>query len=290
MQLDDGPRDDLGELELDPGAPPERELDFESEPDEGPNWPLIWVVILLLVALVGVYFGFFRGRQKALEATAPQASEAPAAAPSVAEPAASEEPDIELPTLAASDAVVRELVSQLSDHPRLATWLAPDELVRAFVAAVDNIAEGKSPRTHLRALEPAGGFESVDKSGLTVVDSSSYRRYQGLAQLFESLDSADVASLYRTLEPLMAEAYRDLGYPSRDFGAVLARAVNELVATPLPSGDIALVPKVSSFEFADPSLEKLSQAQKHLLRMGPDNARRVQRKLAEIRDELGLEP
>jgi hypothetical protein len=39
--------------------------------------------------------------------------------------------------------------------------------------------------------------------------------------------------------------------------------------------------------FADPELEALSAAEKHLLRMGPENARQVQEKLSELAELLG---
>ena len=44
----------------------------------------------------------------------------------------------------------REVANELSSHPRLTSWLATDELIRKLVAAIDNIAEGESPRPHLR--------------------------------------------------------------------------------------------------------------------------------------------
>ena len=289
MHLDDDRQEDFSDLRLDGGSTessvPPIELDERSE---GPNWPLIWVAVLLVVAILGVYFGFFRGRQQAVQVEAPETPPPAVESPRPEPPVAAEEP-IELPGLDASDAVVRELVSRLTEHPRLATWLATDELVRRFAVAVDNVAEGRSPRRHLPFLAPSDSFVAGDRSGLTVVDASSYRRYEDPARLFASLDAAAVAKLYRTLSPLLAEAYRDLGYPSRDFDATLARAIDELISTPIPQGEVALVPKVSSYEFADPSLEKLSPAQKHLVRMGPANARTIQRKLTEIRDELGLD-
>ncbi len=49
-----------------------------------------------------------------------------------------------------------------------------------------------------------------------------------------------------------------------------------------------LEPAVDAYEFVDPALESLSPAQKHLLRMGPDNARLVREKLREIADLLEL--
>lgn len=289
MQLDDDSREDVKDLELDQESPESLDSSYDFDRDRGgPNWALIWVGVLLLAAVVGVYFGFFRGRQQAAEAPAPEpppASEAPAPAV-VAEP----EQEIELPALDASDAAVRELVSQLSEHPQLVRWLATEELVRKFAVAIDNIAEGKSPRQHLNVLAPSEDFAVADRDGQTVLAAASYRRYDAPARVLGSLDAAAVAKLYGTVAPLMAEAYRDLGYPNRDFDATMARAIGELVSTPIPEGDVVLLPKVSSYEFADPALEALSPAQKHLLRMGPENARTVQRKLAEIRDEIGLEP
>lgn len=289
MRLDDEPRDDIGDLKLDDDSPVLGEPQFGADRDRRkPNWPLIWVGVLLLAAILGVYFGFFRGRERTPEPAAPSTAAAPAPSATEPEARAPRESAIELPALDASDALVRELVGKLSEHPKLAAWLASDELLRRFAVAVDNVAEGKSPRRHLTFLDPGDDFESVYKNGLAVVDAQSYARYDAPAQLFASLDAAEVARLYRSLEPLIDAAYRDLGYPDRNFDDTLAAAIEELLATPIPESDVALLPKVSSFEFADPSLEKLSPAQKHLLRMGPQNARRIQRKLTEIRDELGL--
>ena len=151
MKLDDEPRDTLGELELETESPNSGDSGFDDD-ERRPNWPLIWVVIILLAALVGVYFGFFRGRQKATEAAAPEATAAPAPAPA-AEPAPGDDAaTLDLPELDASDVFVRELVGELSEHPRLAGWLATDELLRRFAVAVDNVAEGKSPGQHLACL------------------------------------------------------------------------------------------------------------------------------------------
>jgi hypothetical protein len=43
-------------------------------------------------------------------------------------------------TLKTSDVVVRELVAELSSRPELVAWLANEDLVRRFVAAVDDSA------------------------------------------------------------------------------------------------------------------------------------------------------
>ena len=60
-----------------------------------------------------------------------------------AEPARPAEP---LPPLEASDGWVRVEASGLSKRPAFEEWLLADDLIRRFVASVDEIAIGNSPR------------------------------------------------------------------------------------------------------------------------------------------------
>ena len=60
-----------------------------------------------------------------------------------------------------------------------------------------------------------------------------------------------------------------------------------LLATPVPTGREALIQPSVRFLYQDETLEGLDSAQKQLMRMGPDNARRVQQKLRELETALG---
>ena len=166
--------------------------------------------------------------------------------------------------------------------------LIPDHLVRRFTAGVVNIAEGASPRNHVSHLAPSGRFQTTEAGGKTVIDVAGYHRYDKLAATFDSLDAAGVADLYHDLKPLLQESYRELGYPAGDFDEVLSRAIGHLLDVPAVESRIDLVPTVNGFDLADPALQNLSAAQKHLLRMGPDNTRMIQGKLAAIVAEIGL--
>jgi hypothetical protein len=104
-----------------------------------------------------------------------------------------------------------------------------------------------------------------------------------------SLDAERCAALYRRAKPLVEEAFRALGPGEEPFDDRLARGVRVLLATPLPTGDEELVQPKVFYEYADPALESLEPAQKHLLRMGPANARRIQEKLRELASALGIE-
>jgi len=233
--------------------------------------------VLALAVIGGAGWYWFRGRTPAQPLPAAGAPPAMAARPAP--------PATDLPSLDASDEFVRDVVGQLSSHPQLARWLVTDDLVRHFVAAVVTIAHGGSPAPQVEFLRPGGTFDVVGTGGRTVADPASYRRYALVTEAFISLDTEGTARLYHDLEPLFDRAYHELGFTDSSFTDALTRAMRSLVAVEIPSRPPALVPSDSAattWAFADPALEARSPAVKHLLRLGPENARRVQEKLAEL--------
>jgi len=72
------------------------------------------------------------------------------------------------------------------------------------------------------------------------------------------------------------------------FEEALARAMDNLLAVEVPEGPLEVREAVGRYVYTDPGLEGLTPAAKHLLRMGPENARLVQDKLRQIQSELDL--
>ncbi len=242
---------------------------------------IIGLVVAGLVACsVFIYFQIMRGMT-------PDGSPAPIAPPAPAPAAPSAPPPaIEVPPLDASDEVVRSLAETLSEHPRLAAWVAPDNLVRRFVAAVVDVANGESPRPHVGHLAPERAFGVREREGALLIDSGSFGRYDTFTTVVDSLDEETALELHRQLKPLFDEAYRDLGYPGGNFDAALAKAIDRVLQAPIPAGNLSVRRRVSTYRFADPDLEALGPVEKHLIRMGPANARRVQAKLRDLRAAL----
>jgi hypothetical protein len=184
------------------------------------------------------------------------------------------------------------LARALSTHPLYALWLAQTELVRTFAAVVSNVAEGESPRAHLSFLAPKGGFQAKEqRSGRLILDPRSHARYDAVGDAVASLDAAECARVYRLLEPLFESAHRELGHPEGGFSKTLALAFRRLLDVPVLEGEVSLVEvkkAVVVYAYADEKLEALSVPQKHLLRMGPANVRRIQEKIRAISDALGL--
>ncbi len=245
--------------------------------------PLTLVLLLAAVAL-GIYFGFFRKEQSpgpvvVVETTSEPQPEAKIKAP---------EPPFELPSLLDSDAALRRMVGQLSLNPDFIKWALSENLIRRFVAAVENVANGVSPVSHLEPIEVEGAFEAFQIGDHFFMNPQSYARYDGIAAAIGSIDARGAASLYSSFKPLLDEVYQDLGYPGGDFSDLLQRAMSRLASTPVIPGQIRLEQKMLSYEFADAGVESLHLAQKQLLRTGPTNQRVILAKIREIAREIGI--
>jgi len=245
--------------------------------------PLAGFVLVVLFGVgMGVAWHWFRSQEPSPGSAASPVADSVALG-------AEEEPFV-LPALGASDEVVRRLVAGVSSNPQLARWLVPDELVRRFVEAVVDISRGSSPVPALEVLIPAEPF-SVQRSGdRLLLGPGSQRRYDLLADVFASVDSDAAVQVYRRLLPLFREAYEELGYADEAFEEVLARAMGNLLAVEVPGRELEVREAVGRYVYVDRRIESLTPAAKHLIRMGPDNARRVQEKLREISEKLELSP
>jgi hypothetical protein len=199
---------------------------------------------------------------------------------------------IELPPLDESDEAVRQLVRALSSHPSVAAWLATDGLIRNFTVVVENIAAGRTPSRQLRVLKPSQPFATVDAgngTGDVVIDPRSYNRYNDLAAAVASVNPKGAATLYSTLKPRIEEAYRELG-ETGSFDRELEAAIVQLLDTPVVGGEVALLPRGGLYAYNDLRIERLTPAQKQLVRMGARNIQVVQRTLRQIALALGIPP
>ena len=195
-----------------------------------------------------------------------------------------------LPDLPESDGFVRGYAVSLTDRPFPPGWIDGDDLVRRFVAAVDNVAEGHSPRGHFPFLRVEGDFAVSRGPDSFLLDPRGYRRYDALAGTLSSLDPGKSADLYLSLLPLFREAYRDLGYPDRTFDDTFGRALYRLLGVPPVEGEIVLLKGERVYHFEDPGLENLSPAEKHLLRTGPANMVKIQEGLRRLASALEITP
>lgn len=191
-----------------------------------------------------------------------------------------------LPELDQSDQALFSIVEYLVANPRLAELLAPRDLIRRFVITIDGLGGPAVPLDHLPVSSPGGTF-LVERAGEVFrINPRNYERYRQHVAFLDQLDSRRLAETYIHFYPLFQQAYRELGYPQGFFNDRLVTVIDELIATPEITDPVPLEQPHVFYVYADPALEERTAGQKLLLRMGPDNATIIKRKLREIRQQI----
>ncbi|MGA9524757.1 MAG: DUF3014 domain-containing protein [Myxococcaceae bacterium] len=243
---------------------------------------------VLGVAAAGLYFlkqgeALLPSAEPTSEATPPApATEAVAPAPKqehAASPA--------LPTLDGSDDFFRTWARQVMGDANVHAWLSSPGLLRRLAAAVSSAAEGESPAALLPFFVPEAPFEVDEQGEQAFIAPASWERYDALTTLVAKLDAKQAASAVDAMNPLLSQAWREIGRPGTTFKSALGEVLDRLLAVPVIDADVEVVPKGAVWAYADPELEGLSPVQKHLLRLGPENVQKVQAKLRELREALG---
>lgn len=204
--------------------------------------------------------------------------------PTVAEPEVAEvEPEIELPSLNESS---EEILSRIEAEEQSIEPLRSEQLIRDAVVFVDNLRNGVVVRDAALIEGPQTKFRALEQDGKIYIDPRSYDRYNSIVDWFVSFDTEVILTLMNDYEPLVREALAEIGYPDTDPKTVILDAIEVLNATPSVGTVIELSDETVMYRYADPALEALPDAQKQMLRMGPDNIRRVKLKLEQLREAL----
>lgn len=215
----------------------------------------------------------------------PQVEPEPEPAP---EPQAESEPE-PLPELAESDAVALAAAEQMDAE--LGDMLVKDNVIPKSVRAVIAAADGGVVHEYRPLRSPSGAFlaEALDEEPREDVgqryrlSQRNYERYQPYVDLITRLEPRDVAAVYQRFYPLLEQAYAQHGVESGSFKSITLRAIDSLLAAPVLDEEPILVQPRVYYEFEDKRLESLPATQKLLIRMGPDNTKKIQAALRELR-------
>ena len=182
---------------------------------------------------------------------------------------------------------VASIVAGISSHPQWAAWLVTDDLLYRFVAAVEAVADGYSPVDELDFMAGDGPFLVREDEDRLVIAAGTFRRYSLAVDVLTSIDVDDAVAIFRRLEPEIEEVRAGVAWHRGDFEDRLRQAVDHLLAVDIPSGPLAVERRTVSYAFADDRYERLSGAQRQLLRMGRVNAEAVQDTLRDLRAAFG---
>jgi hypothetical protein len=259
------------------------------------NRPVIGVAAAVIVIAGGSWY-YLQSRRAEVPRTAaeqPPLPAAPPAEPPIQHPlpagpeSAAKTP---LPTLADSDAALRDALGGVAGAATVRDYLRPESIIRHLVVTIDNLPRQKVAVEKRPTNPVAGTFVADGDEVHATLDPKNFARYQPLVAVISKLDMQQVAAVYVQFYPLFQQAYQDLGYPNGYFNDRLVQVIDSLLAAPEPVGPIALVRPNVMYTFADPALESRPAGQKLLIRMGPDNAAAVKAKLAELRAAITAAP
>ena len=202
------------------------------------------------------------------------------------EPVEPELEPVQLPTLDNSDDFVRTTLLALSNRDAHQSWLQADNLVRRGTAILDGVSRGKLIQKFVPINSPSGKF-TADKQGERLsISSDNYQRYNQVVNNLIAIEPAQLASTIKRLQPLMESAFGEQGYPDRTYRGMLVEAIDELLATPSYQQPPELLLESVYYQYKDPQIEALSDVQKQLIRSGPDNTKKLQSYLRQLKDEL----
>ena len=184
------------------------------------------------------------------------------------------------------DLWVRRELESLFGADGLARVYPSSNALPRLIAVAASVSEGAIIARQVRFWRPEGKFPVQHRGGLIYVDPAGYRRFSPLVKILISADPQALANLFNRLEPTLQTAYRQLGYRRGNVRTVLRAAIDRVLDAPIQRGAIALRQPTVQYHYADRSLEKLDPISKQMLRMGPQNTRKLQSWLKRLRPSL----
>lgn len=252
----------------------------------------MWMGAVAGLALVAALYWFVRHQEVVPTIAPPPVADAPPADDATEAPPPSfpvpEAPSgaAPLPDIDGSDeAVTASLVEAVGKAP-VEAFLLPTHIIQRTVIFVDNLDRAALPLRFWPVAHTRGGFLVDSADGSISISEKNAARYEPFIAALEAVDPRKVVAVYSRYYPLFQEAYRQVGYPDRQFNDRLVAIIDHLIAAPVADGPVALVRPKVLYQFADPEIEQLSWGQKTMIRMGPANAARVKARLEAIRAAL----
>lgn len=178
-------------------------------------------------------------------------------------------------------------IDKFSDLDFISNYLIPDDLLRSTIVFIDNFSRGDFIVRFSPITAPRASFtvEKQDNNKL-YIDPISYERYDDYTLYIESIDSKLLIESYIALQSIINDTYAEISRPGVNFLLPLNQAIEVVLSTPVIHEAIELKSPSVMYVFADPELEKLNDAQKLMLRFGPNNLNIIKHKLRVIQIEL----
>ncbi len=208
--------------------------------------------------------------------------------PSGSETASSKLPEFVLQASPASlnnsDAQARSAANEI--YSGATDWLMPEEQLRKWTLLVTQAAEGKTLFTDRPFTFKLAELAVEERDERYFISTQNFERYSEVVNILTNMPAEKLVAYYRAWYPLLEKAFGELGLPG-SFDERVDSMIARILAVEVLKPPIELKKPTSvTYKFLDPELEKASQIEKWLWRMGPENTRKIQSLASRIKQAL----
>lgn len=188
---------------------------------------------------------------------------------------------IELLKLENSDESFQTGIKRTSEN--LKEWFLTKNVINKFIIIVNDLSQNQMLYKHRTFIKPPGKIVvKMDSKGLYLA-KQSYSRFNPLANAIEAIDVQTGLDLYIVFKPLFEKVYKEFSYPAQyRLDDIFMKAAANVIEAPIVTNRIALVKHTISYKYADKKLESLNDVEKLMIRMGPENTKKIQAKLRKL--------
>ena len=155
-------------------------------------------------------------------------------------------------------------------------WLAAPSILQRLVAAVWRVSQGRSPTKLLTFIEFSVPFKAKTEGDRIYIAPESYARYDEVIDALVGVKPARAAQIYQRLRPQLNARFQQVATDGEIFNQVAKKAIARLLAVKAPKPPIEIVEVGGTYYFASDDIQAWSDADKHVLRLGPKNIARFQ--------------
>ena len=182
--------------------------------------------------------------------------------------------------------ILRDELVSLIGPEKTARWYPQAQPVQRLLTILNAFSDGRISAKHVAFLHHGEPFAvRQDASGRFYLSEASYPRFSPLVYTLTDLNPVRIADLFRRLERPLNRLYRSLGF-SGDVRAALNSSFDHVLQAPVLDRPPSLVRPSVHYRYADRRLEGLDAVAKQLIRMGPENTRRLQSWVRDLRKAL----
>lgn len=169
----------------------------------------------------------------------------------------------------------------------LSDWVNHKDIVKKFIRISNDLSQNQIIYKHRNEFKLTEKIMiKSDAEGL-YIDPNSYHRYDALVNAIEHVDVNKCVQLYQKYEHIFNAIYQEFAYPeSYKLQDIFLKAAANIIAAPVLDNRLNVVKHSLVYKFSDPKIESLSSLEKQMLRMGPENSRKIQNKFRQLVEAL----